>query len=100
MLQLPTVTGVAERLVNPETTVFSPAATEGLLRDNDASGGLNSSTLRGDDHLRLFKFVDDFLCRVSPFGHVSTPVLSGILTLIRGQLSGVKSPARELRLWQ
>ena len=32
------------------------------------------------------------------FGHVSTPGLSGILTLIPDRLSGVKSPARELRL--
>ena len=55
---------------NSETTVLGPPAVEDLLRDTDAPDGLNNSTSRGDDHLRLSKLVDDIFGRVLPIGHV------------------------------
>ena len=78
-------------LIDPEAAVLGPPGIEGLLRDTDAPGGLNNGTTHGDDHLRHSKLVDDFLGCVLPFGHVSTHVLSGILTLTPDQFSGLRS---------
>ena len=54
-------------------------------------GGLCNRTAVEYDHLRLPEIANDFFGCVLPFGYVSAPGLSKILTLILKRLLGVRS---------
>ena len=81
------------------TVKFGPPAVESLLRDTDAMDSLDNGTARGDDHLRLPELVDDFLSCVFPLGHVSSPVLTGMLTSILDLFPGAGQCAA-IPLWR